>query len=97
MARASQVVSFRKPFGHPAPQIGKPTSSNCAFVLIMTLRGAQLCVGLHVEVRVRLYLPPSRLSVCFLHKVNKRYFEILVHSGVASQKRKAGIYFKTWK
>lgn len=97
MAHASQVISFRKPFGHPAPQIGKPISSNCACVLIMTLYWAQLCVGLHAEVRVHLYLPPSRLSICFLHKVNKRYFGILVHSGVASQKRKAGIYFKTWK
>lgn len=44
-----------------------------------------------------MHLPPRRLSICFLHKVNKRYFETLVHSGVASQKRKAGIYFKKWK
>lgn len=37
------------------------------------------------------------LLVSATHKVNNRYFEILVHSGVASQKRQAGIYFKKWK
>lgn len=79
------------------PQIGKPTSSNCAPVLVTTLYWAPWSVGLHLEVRVHLCLPPRRLSISFLHKVNKRYFEIPVHSGVASQKRKAGIYFKKWK
>lgn len=48
-------------------------------------------------VRVGLCLPPKRLSICFLHKINKSYFEILVHSGVASQRRKAVMYFKKWK
>lgn len=94
----SQVTFFYEDFLTPCPlKLEKKTSSNDACAIITAFSWAQLCVGLHLKIRVCLRLPPSRLSICFLHKVNKRYFEILVHSGVASQKRKAGIYFKKWK
>lgn len=54
---------------------------------------APLHLGLHLESWSAGICRPT----CFLHKVNKRYFESLVHFGVASQNRKAGIYFKKWK
>lgn len=54
---------------------------------------ALLHLGLHLESWSAGICRPT----CFLHKVNKRYFESLVHFGVASQNRKAGICFKKWK
>lgn len=83
-----------KTFLTACPPNGKATSFDHACIIIMALYWTQVSVGLSWDQLVN--VTQEALNM-FLHKVNKRYFGILVHSGVASQKRKAGIYFKNWK